>query len=132
MQSGLVDILISLTSPLSLYSLATLKSSTCLSLSIAVKLPPKKAISTSTSGLIVARQSSIISLALSPVISVDIPVIFFWLQNIQSWGHPWWGTNMGIIFLPLIYSSPILTRASLAASFSASFLFFPLPIPIVS
>ena len=77
MQSGLVDILISSTSPLSTYSLATDNKLLCISTSIAVKLPPKNAISTLASLSIVVKYSSTIFFTSSLVMSVLTPVIFF-------------------------------------------------------
>jgi len=77
MQSGLVDILISLTNPLSTYSLATDNKLFCISTSIAVKLPPKNAISTLASLSIVVKYSSTIFFTSSLVMSVLTPVIFF-------------------------------------------------------
>ena len=77
MQSGLVDILISLTNPLSTYFLATDNKLFCISTSIAVKLPPKNAISTLASLSIVVKYSSTIFFTSSLVMSVLTPVIFF-------------------------------------------------------
>ena len=88
MASGLVDILMSFMLCVSLYLFATLRSSICLSFSIAVKLPPKKAISMSIFSSMVLRASLITDSASSgPTVDVT-PVILFWLQKMQSFGHP--------------------------------------------
>lgn len=45
----------------------------------------------------VFKWSMIVLYTYSSVTSVESPVILFWLQKTQSWGHPRWGTNIGII-----------------------------------
>ena len=91
--SGLVDILIPL--KLCIYSLAAFRREIIYSLSIAVKLPPKKAISDRDASIPPEFSAvSTVLLTSSDVVGDILPVILCWSQKLHLLGHPAKGTKI--------------------------------------